>query len=204
MEDFILSLETQASTAVSTSALAPPVSNKPDLMSYLPDYYHEVLEMKELQERLAEEAGLLLSAIPDAADQLIVESATWGLDRWEKELGLTTDIEKSYASRREMIIAKRRGNGTTTPEMIRRTAAAFSGGDVKVVEVPNEYSFEVHFVGTLGIPQNMAGLIHTLEEIKPAHLSYSFVYTYTWWATLESITWAKAKGKTWNELRTYG
>jgi hypothetical protein len=177
---------------------------KPDLMGYLPDYYQGVLEMEELQELLARECGYLLYAIPDSASQLVVESATWGLGRWEKELGLNTDMSKSDASRREMIKAKRRGNGTTTPEMIRRTASAFSGGDVQVVEVPNEYSFEVHFVGTLGIPQNMDGLTQMIEEIKPAHLSYSFVYFYTWWATLKSLTWNTAKGKTWSELRTYG
>ncbi|NUU61283.1 putative phage tail protein [Paenibacillus agri] len=180
-----------------------PDFNIPDLMSYLPDYYLGVLEMEELQKSQAVECGQLIYAIEDSAAQLVVESATWGLWRFEKELGLSTDTSKSYASRREMIVAKRRGNGTTTPEMIRRTASAFSGGDVKVVEVPNEYSFEVHFVGTLGVPQNMAGLIQMIEEIKPAHLSYSFVYTYTWWESLKALKWNTAAIKTWNQLRTY-
>lgn len=69
--------------------------------------------------------------------------------------------------------------------------------------MPGAYSFEVRFVGTLGIPANMAGLIQIMEEIKPAHLDYSFVYSYTWWDSLKSLTWNGAHGKTWNELRVY-
>ncbi|MFD2880996.1 putative phage tail protein [Paenibacillus rhizoplanae] len=53
-----------------------------------------------------------------------------GLSRWERLLGLASDTNKSYATRREMIKAKLRGSGTTTPEMIRRTASAFFPGEM--------------------------------------------------------------------------
>ncbi|MBW4083876.1 YmfQ family protein [Paenibacillus sp. S150] len=174
-----------------------------DLMRYLPEYYQGVLEMEQLQESNAIECGQLAYSIEDSALQTNVESATWGLARWENILALSSDSTKSYATRREMIKAKLRGSGTTTPEMIRRTASAFSGGDVQVTEVPGEYSFEVRFIGTLGIPTNMAGLIQIIEEIKPAHLEYKFVYSYTWWASLKPLTWNGAHDKTWNELRVY-
>ncbi|MNW56034.1 hypothetical protein D3C74_337320 [compost metagenome] len=187
----------------SPSTQEGPEFNKPDLMKYLPEYYQGVLEMEQIQDSHAAECGQLAYSIEDSALQTNVESATWGLARWEKVLALTTDSTKSYATRREMIKAKLRGSGTTTPEMIRRTASAFSGGDVQVVEVPGAYSFEVHFVGTLGIPANMAGLIQIIEEIKPAHLDYKFVYSYTWWNSLKSLTWNAAHARTWNELRVY-
>lgn len=180
-----------------------PEVGAPDLMKYLPEYYQGVLEMEALQASAGAACGEIAYAVADSDDQKTLESATWGLARWERMLGLTTDLSKSYATRREMIKAKLRGSGTTTPEMIRRTASAFSGGDVEVVEVPGAYRFEVRFVGTLGIPANMARLIQIMEEIKPAHLDYSFVYSYTWWDSLKSLTWNSAHGKTWNELRVY-
>lgn len=176
---------------------------QPDLMKYLPEYYQGVPEMEELQKSCGMECGQLVYSIEDSALQNNVESATWGLSRWENVLGLTTGTTKPYATRREMIKAKLRGSGTTTPEMIRRTASAFSGGDVEVVEVPGAYSFQVRFVGTLGIPANMAGLIQMIEEIKPAHLDYEFVYSYTWWDSVKSLTWNSAHAKTWNELRVF-
>lgn len=132
-----------------------------------------------------------------------METATYSLGRWEQELGLSVDTAKSLATRRELISAKLRGIGTTTPQMIQRTASAFSGGDVLVEEVPGEYRFVVRFIGTLGIPPNMAGLIQILDEIKPAHLAYEFAYTYTFWDSLKILTWNSAHGKTWNELRVY-
>lgn len=175
-----------------------------DLMEYLPPYYRGVREMEELQGTLGEEIGGLRVAVVDVLNQFFVESATWSLSRWESELGLTTVPSKSYAWRREMILAKLRGAGTTTPQMIERVASAFSGGDVVVEDVPGEYRFVVRFVGVLGIPPNMAGLMQILEEIKPAHLAYEFAYTYTYWATLKTITWNTASTKTWEGLRTYG
>lgn len=181
----------------------PGEIESPDLMQYLPDYYKDVREMEKLQETLGLEIGGLKVGTIDVLDQAFVETATVSLGRWEAELGLNIDSSKSYATRREMIKAKLRGNGTTTPEMIQRTASAFSGGVVEVKEVPNEYRFEIHFVSTLGIPPNMAGLIQIIEEIKPAHLAYEFVFSYTWWDSVKVLTWESAHSKAWNELRTY-
>lgn len=175
----------------------------PDLMRYLPPYYHGSRIMGSLLEAMAEELGVLWYAIDDILKQFFVATATWGLDLWEAELGLLTDRSKSYDRRREIVIAKLRGAGTTTRQMIINTAAAFSGGEVDVVEYPAEYRFVVQFVGVLGIPPNMAGLIQAIEDIKPAHLAYSFKYTYTTWNMLSGLTWGQAGQKTWGQLRTY-
>ena len=86
--------------------------------------------------------------------------------------------------------------------MIKSVAIAFSGGEVDVQEYTNEYRFVVQFIGIRGIPQNMPGLISAIEEIKPAHLMYSFKYTYTAWQQI-NMTWQQAKTKTWGDLRIY-
>lgn len=175
----------------------------PELMKYLPDYYENSHVMKEFQKSLAQELGALKYGKDEVLRQFFLETATWGLDIWEQELGLTTDLSKTYVTRREIISAKIKGTGTTTKEKIIKTAAVFSGGEVDVVEYPSEYRFEVHFVGTKGIPPNMPGFIQMLEEIKPAHLTYTFKYNYTVWNTVGSLTWDQIKMKTWNEIRIY-
>ncbi len=174
-----------------------------DLMQYLPDYYQDVKEMKELQEIMGYEVGKVDYSVQDILNQCFIKTATSGLDRWEKVFGINTDWSKSYERRREILLAKLRGSGTTTKEMIKNVAVAFSGGDVAVQEYPEEYRFVVQFIGVKGIPQNMAGLINAIEEIKPAHLSYSFKYTYTTWNALDDLTWDDVKHKTWGELRIY-
>lgn len=197
------SLYSQLLYSADEDAIDPEKAEVPDLMRYLPDYYKGVREMEKLQETLGGEIGRLKVGAIDVLNQAFVETATGSLGRWESELGLSNDPSKSYASRREMIKAKLRGNGTTTQGMIQRTASAFSGGVVEVRDVPGEYRFEVHFVSTLGIPPNMAGLIQIIEEIKPAHLAYEFVFSYTWWDSVKALTWNSSNSKTWNELRTY-
>lgn len=175
----------------------------PDLMDYLPDYYRGVREMEALQGSNSEEIGLAWLALEEERDQLNVETAVRLLDRWERELGLQVDPSKSKVGRREVIKAKLRGAGTTTPEMIRRTASAFSGGEVAVEEITGEYAFEVRFVGTLGVPPRMNELMELIEEIKPAHLDCRYQYTYTWWDALKAMTWSVAHAKTWDDLRVY-
>lgn len=173
-----------------------------DLMVFLPDFYQDMKEMKELQTVLGYEAGDTVYNTKDILNQCFITTATWGLDRWEKVFGLQTDRSKSYERRREILLAKIRGSGTTTKEMLKNVAIAFSGGEVAIHEYPEEYRFEVQFIGVKGIPQNMAGLIAALDEIKPAHLAYSFKYTYTVWEQL-ALTWDSAKQKTWEDLRIY-
>lgn len=177
----------------------------PNLMKYLPWYYQDSREMTCLQGIVAEDIGALRNyAIPDLLKQFFVKTATWGLDYWENEFGIVTNRSNSYVRRREIILAKMRGSGTSTKERIKSVAEAFSGGEVDVIEYNDEYRFEVKFIGVLGIPPNMAGFLNMLDEIKPAHLGYSISYTYTVWNMLKPLIWNEAKTRTWNQIRTYG
>lgn len=177
---------------------------KVDLMKYLPYYYQTSEIMKSIQNSNSIEVGNLRYSIDDSINQFFVESATWGLNRLEGIFNIQTDINKSYEERREILKAKLRGSGTVTKEMIKNVAQAFSGGEVEVIEDNPNYNFTIKFIGIKGIPKNMQGLIDAIEDIKPAHLGYSFSYTYTTWDLLKSnLTWNKANIKTWNELKTY-
>ena len=175
----------------------------PDLMKYLPWYYQENSTMIEIQGALGKEVGMLIYHMDDLDKQFFIDTATWGLEMYEKELGLQTNRGLSYENRREIIKAKLRGRGTTTIQMIKNTAEAFSGGEVDVIEYPSEYRFVVKFIGVKGIPRNMQGFIDALESIKPAHLGYEFKYTYTVWNNLDNLTWNQAGMKMWDELKVY-
>lgn len=178
-----------------------------DLMHYLPNYWHEIKEMIALQESLGKEVGELDCKLNDLFSQCFIESATWGLDLWEKELGLKTNYKNSYEHRREMIKAKLRGAGTTTKAMIENVARAFSNGEVEVTEHNEEYYFEITFVGTKGIPSNMDGLKHTIEEIKPAHLGIEYIFTQLTWDDFDKYnkTWNMwdSLNLTWDEFNVY-
>ncbi|WP_270166090.1 putative phage tail protein [Paenibacillus sp. SYP-B4298] len=179
------------------------VEGQVDLMAYLPFYYEGVMEMEALQKQLGLSLYVQQRSAQEMMNQRFIASATWGLERWERELGMQSDPSMPYEWRREMVLAKVRGSGTATKAMLIRAAAAFSGGEVEIAEFPEEYRFDIQFVGVMGVPLNMAGLIQFMDEVKPAHLAYSFKYTYTWWNTLTQLSWDQAKSKTWNQLRVY-
>lgn len=176
-----------------------------DLMRYLPPYWHTVREMIQLQKVVGQEIDELTHSMNGLFSQIFVETATWGLTLWERELGLIVDPTRPVERRREQIKAKLRGSGTTTVFLIQSVAEAYSGGEVEVVEHPKEYLFTVRFIGVKGIPPNMLGLMQAINEIKPAHLVHDWEYTWTWWDLLKEseLTWDAVSGKTWNDLKVY-
>lgn len=178
-------------------------SNKPKLLEYLPHFLRGVLEFKEWDNFSGYEISKLNLDIKDIIAQCFIDTATWGLNLWEEQIGVSTDINKSYEERREIIKARLRGSGTVTKKMIKETAVAFSGGDVDIIEHTESYSFTVRFVGVKGIPKNMAAFIEMINTIKPAHLDYDIKYTYTIWNDVKSKAWSNLSNKTWNELKVY-
>ena len=176
-----------------------------NLLDYLPSFYHNSNIIKSFIDSNSIEANILKDYVEDLNNNLYVKTATWGLGLFEEELGLTTDKSISYEERRERILAKKRGNGTTTKAMIKNTAEAFSGGEVEVIENFSDYSFIVKFVGIKGIPKNLTLFKNMIEEIKPAHLNYELAFTYTVWSMVMATdnTWNDFSSKTWVELMTY-
>ena len=172
-----------------------------DIARYVPAFVSALLEMAELYRTEGYELGTAKCTFSDLVDQCFVQTATWGLLRWEEVYGIATNFSLSYEQRREIILAKMRGQGTTTVEMLRNTAIAFSGGEVEVIEDNAHYNFIVRFVGQYGIPQNMQAFKEMLEEIKPAHLGYTLEYRFVIWNELKPYLWIELKPYTWDGLR---
>lgn len=172
-----------------------------ELMNLLPPIYEGNKTMRELQGILTADVNNLAANLNETVDECFVETATALLSRYEKLYGLSVDVTKSDTFRRERIKAKIRGVGTVTRQMIIDTAASYSNGQVEVIENPDSCSFIIKFVGTKGIPANMRDLTITMEEIKPAHLSYTFEYVYNTWKDISGMTWSEAAAYTWEELR---
>ena len=175
--------------------------HKEDLTIYAPEFMMQIIEMKEIYEAEGIQTGNLRFAMQSVIDQLFLSSATWGLQRWEKLFGLQYGWDLSYENRREILQAHLRGTGTTTIEMIKETAIAFSGGEVEITEDAENSRFIVRFIGVKGTPPNMKSFINMLEEIKPAHLAYEFQYRYTIWKELQDRTWKSLNTFTWGSVR---
>jgi Uncharacterized protein conserved in bacteria (DUF2313). len=176
-----------------------------DLSKYVPPFIYNISIMKTIYNVQGAELGGLYYYIDDLLKQCFIDTATWGLSNWEEELGIITNLSLSYEQRREILKAKKRGQGTTTKAMLKNVAQTFSGGEGNILEDNANYSFTVQFIGVKGIPRNMQAFINMLEDIKPAHLGYTFKYTYTNWDYLDSknLTYNNAEANTWDALEIY-
>lgn len=175
-----------------------------DLMNYLPSYWHPVREMKELQKSAGQQVETLWASLSDLAAQFYLETATWGLSRWEKVWEIPVEPAKPLVFRRERIRAKIRGAGTTTKQMLVNLASAFANGEAEVVEYPSEQRYVIKFVGVKGVPANIGDLQASIAEISPAHLTFSFEYTYNYWNNIKSKKWGELIRETWEGLRVLG
>lgn len=66
-----------------------------DLMKYLPTYWHEIEQMKVLQDILGKNLAEVIAFKQDLFNQMFIETTTWGLSRWEKIFDLPIEIEKT-------------------------------------------------------------------------------------------------------------
>ncbi|XOQ49643.1 MAG: DUF2313 domain-containing protein [Eubacteriales bacterium] len=171
------------------------------LIDLLPPLYVGNATMQELQAILTNKINSVLSATNATVDECFVTTASALLSRYEKIYGIAMDVSKSDDMRREILKAKIAGIGTVTKQMLIDTAASYSNGTVEIIEHPETYSFIVKFTGTLGIPQNIAGLTKTINEIKPAHLAFSFEYTYRTHGMLTGYTHAQLAAYTHETIR---
>ena len=169
------------------------------LINKLPSFYDNDIT-KPIQDSLNVEANSINDEVDNVLNQFYVDSATFGLDYWERMLGIPKnnfDID----TRRENIKAKMRSRGTTTVSVIKNICEAYSNGIVEVIVNHSDYSFIIDFVGSIGIPKAFAELDKTIEEIKPCHLAHSYKFKYNTHSDISNYTHEQLANYTHNEIR---
>ena len=167
------------------------------LINKLPSFYDNNIT-NPIQDSLSIEANSINEEVENTLNQFFVNSATFGLDYWERMLGIPKnnfDID----TRRENIKAKMRSRGTTTVSVIKNICEAYSNGTVEIIVNHSNYSFVIDFVGTIGIPKAFAELDKTIEEIKPCHLAHSYKFNYNTHGNLANYTHDEVRNS--SELR---
>lgn len=146
------------------------------------------------------EENILNETVESIRNQFFVDSATYGLDNWEKMLGVSKNTF-DVLTRRENIKAKMRSKGTTTFTMIKNLCEAYSNGIVEINVDYKNYSFEIVFVSTIGVPLSFEELDRVINEIKPCHLAHSYKFNYNTHNDLSKYTHEELANYTHDELR---
>lgn len=145
------------------------------LIEQYPEFLRSSPEFADLQAALQPEMDALRARLEDMAEQLELETATWGLDLWEETLGLTAGRSMGLRARRARIAGKLRGAGTSTVEAVRQVVQSFTGGEVVVIEHPREFRVELRFRSERAL--DLSQVSTALREMLPAHLVFGLVFT---------------------------
>lgn len=146
------------------------------LWKELPDFYLLIKDIKELVRVEAKQLALLDNWTDELVEQQFVETATWGLARWEKIFGIETDTSKPLDQRRSVIKSKIRGAGVVTKTMVKSVAESWYNGETEVTEGP--LIVTVKFLSNYGVPSNLKDVEKALRDIIPAHLGIEFDFKF--------------------------
>ncbi len=141
------------------------------LMEYLPEYYESIREFEIIMDAEDKELDILKDHIKDACNQLLLDSATTGLDIWEQDTGTIKQIGASDEDRRAKIISKLRGTGKIDEELIKMVADSWTNGNV---EVSFDSKIRIKFNSFYGVPSNMDAVKEAIEKIIPTHLGIQY------------------------------
>ncbi|WP_110113276.1 putative phage tail protein [Bacillus sp. CGMCC 1.16541] len=147
------------------------ISLRDTLLSYAPEYYQDSKLYKSLMYASAKQLVGYENEKNDVLEQLHPETATWGLELWEKDLQLFPSFADSIETRRARVISELYKNEEMVRlEMLNRIVNVFvPAKNAKVQLVDGGGAFEVTLpIGPL--PFLFHEMKATIDEIKPAHV----------------------------------
>lgn len=150
------------------------ISDKIDITRYLPPFLKKDPNFRAVCDSCSWEHENIRKAILDALDQFFVERATWGLEMWERVLGIPTNPLKSTEMRRKTIRLKLRQPGGVTDEFMTKLVNQYiSDAQGVVLSFPSEYRIEILYHG--GTVLDYSKLRDAINLYIPAHIGYKLV-----------------------------
>lgn len=142
----------------------------------VPAYYYDDPSTAAILNALDRAGEWLLTAVEDHLQQMDVTTATWGLPLWEARHGIVLVDTADIDARRSAVMAKIRGMGTATAELVQTVADAWKNGAVLVGETA--HGILLTFAGQHGIPDDIDALIETVRAVIPAGLLIEYDFRY--------------------------
>ncbi|WP_083244735.1 putative phage tail protein [Lysinibacillus fusiformis] len=175
-----------------------------DMMKYLPLYerksntFRTVLTAGDRELRNAEQQLEIVNR------NIFIDTAIEALPIYERDLGIKPNSTLRYDQRREQISSRNQASfDQTTEETIKAVAAAYSNGVVEINKTNTPGVYEIKFIGTKGIPNNLEGLMQVIEIIAPSHLEFGYAYTFNVWDFVQNRTWESVSNLTWDDIRVW-
>ena len=134
--------------------------------SYVAKWLYQVmgLEMDEAWEYFKE-----------LQNQGFPELATWGIRYWEQKYGIRSDNKLILAERRNQVIYRRTNKAPMNPVKLASLIQQATGVECEIEEDVEPYTFGLTI---LSLPGSVSEdqVKNLVNKLKPAHISFTFVY----------------------------
>lgn len=140
-----------------------------EMLTFTDWYYQDSKIMKSILDTQGIEIDHIRFAIKNILKQCYVDTATWGLSLWEKELDIKS-INEDYVERRQIIKSHLLKPVSITPKFLTDLVNLYlKNKTAKVIEHNDKYYFEIYFdTGYENI--NWQNINNAVILYKPAHL----------------------------------
>lgn len=140
-----------------------------EMLTFTDWYYQDSKIMKSILDTQGIEIDRIRFAIKDILKQCYVDTATWGLSLWEKELDIN-NINEDYVERRKIIKSHLLKPVSITPRFLTDLVNLYlKNKTAKVIEHNDKYYFEIYF-DTSYENINWQNINNAITLYKPAHL----------------------------------
>lgn len=145
------------------------------LKKSVPLFVAEMREMADLFGAEQPELDKLTEDLSDLLDQFYIKSATYSLNVWEKEFGLTYDPELTIERRRARVLAKLNMRTPATVKMLENLVRQTMGEKLVWIEEHTENYMFIVFVQEDYLSENLGIARQAIHDSRPAHLNYQFI-----------------------------
>lgn len=145
-----------------------------DLGLHLPEFIRKDPELSTVLKVESKEHKVSGEVLSDIFNQFFVDSATWGLSYWERNLGLTPNQNDDYTQRRNRIYLKLQSKQTVTAEFLRKIALRYFSEDADLItKEDNEHTvfWIINKSGRLLYPKD---LYEAIDTYIPAHIGLGY------------------------------
>ena len=151
-----------------------------ELGSQMLDMVAPIYDRSEVALYLFQALGIVLQKeydfiIYDFIEQIFLQTATWGLDRWEEEYDIVPDPTWDYDKRRANIIAALQYKAPITPIKIADRISGMVGIDTDVTESDTANTIDILIRGYV---RDFSKVRQMIDRVLPAHLIYTLIAHY--------------------------
>jgi hypothetical protein len=146
--------------------------NEIDISRYLPDFVKNDENINKVLSSESKEHELQRAQLIDILNQFFINTATWGLDYWEKVFQIYSKDTESYELRRAKILAKLRAKQVSTVKFLTDLASAYFPAEATVeIQEENEKNLFRLIANYTAYNNDYVALRESIDTYKPAHLA---------------------------------